>query len=86
MGNPETCGKEGVEERAETIFINLTLSSESMLPYYMARCSQAVSMINISMGDSNNNCTREYAIFKDIMMSENKFNQIKRDVINEHMF
>lgn len=84
MGSPERCGKEGVEELAETIFIKLTLSSESMLPYYMARCSQAVSMINISMGDCNNNRTREYAIFKDILMFENRFNQIKRDAINEH--
>lgn len=50
MGSPDRCGEEGVEELGETIFIKITLDSESMLPYYMARCSCTVGMFNTSMG------------------------------------
>ena len=71
-----------VEELAETGFIKITMSSESMLPYYMARSSSTVGMFDTSMGAFNNHCTREFNIFTNIMMFENKFNQIKRDVIN----
>lgn len=85
MRSPESCGKESVEELTETIFVNITLSRESRLPYYMARFSYAAGMFNTSMGDCNNHHAREYAIFEDILMFENKFNQVKRGMINEHV-
>lgn len=51
-----------------------------MFPYYTARHNQAVGMFNI-ITRKPQQLYRQYTMFKHILMSEDKFNQIsKRDV------